>query len=152
MIRRITPCCLPADSGGPAPGKAPALEPGGGTETVLVVEDEEMVREAVVNQLEALGYTVHTANHGPGAVEVLDSDVKLDLILTDMVMPRGMTGRDVAEAARRRRPGLPVLFMSGYAEDMIDTPRGNVLLLQKPFRLTELARMVRVALGDPSQS
>ncbi len=152
MVRQPTPCHLPPDSDGPAPGKAPAAMPGGGMEAVLVVEDEAMVRESVVNQLEALGYTVHTANHGPGAVVVLDSDVTLDLVLTDMVMPRGMTGRDVAEAARRRRPGLPVLFMSGYAEDMIDTPRGNLLLLQKPFRLTELARMVRVALGDPSQS
>jgi len=121
-------------------------------ETVLVVEDEAMVRDFVVQQLRQLGYRTLLAENGKEALAVLDGDSTIDLLLTDVILSGTLTGKQVADAAAQRRPGLKVLFMSGYTENAI-VHHGRldpgVMLLSKPFRATELARMVRKAIaGD----
>jgi len=124
-----------------------------GRETVLVVEDDPMVRQFVVRQLKGLGYLVREAADGPSAVALLKSPAAIDLVFTDLVMPNGMTGRDVAEAARRIRPEVRLLLTSGYGQNVIIyqgklDPR--VPLLRKPYRKADLAKVVREVLdGEP---
>jgi PAS domain S-box-containing protein len=91
----------------------------GGGETILVVEDNPDVRRLVLRQLRDLGYEVIEAANGPEALKILDGDAAIDLLFTDVVMPGGMTGRQLAEAAKTRRPGMRTLFTSGYTEDSI---------------------------------
>src|SRR5690606_18648155 len=90
-----------------------------GSETILVVEDDPLVRAHVGGQLRSLGYGVIEVADGAAALVVLSNDRHVDLLLTDMVMPGGMNGRDLAERARRRRPGVRILFMSGYADSAL---------------------------------
>jgi CheY-like chemotaxis protein len=126
-----------------------------GNETVLVVEDDAMVRDFVVQQLRQLGYRTLLAENGHEALAVLDGDAGIDLLLTDVILSGTLTGKQVADAAAERRPGLKVLFMSGYTENAI-VHHGRldpgVMLLSKPFRATELARMVRMAIAGNQTS
>jgi len=121
----------------------------GGSETILVVEDDDDVRAFVTGQLSDLGYRVIEAADGPQAQRILDSDQPLDLLFTDVVMPGGMTGRQLADAARAKRPGLKAVFTSGYTENSI-AHQGKldkgVNFLSKPFRRQDLARKVRETL------
>jgi PAS domain S-box-containing protein len=128
-----------------------------GNETVLVVEDDAMVRDFVVQQLRQLGYRTRLAENGREALAALDDGAEIDLLLTDVILSGALTGKQVADAAQRRRPGLKVLFMSGYTENAIihhGRLDPGVLLLSKPFRATDLARMVRraVAGNQPSDA
>jgi PAS domain S-box-containing protein len=120
-----------------------------GGEAILVVEDDPLVRNLVAMQLRELGYRVVEAADGPKARKILDSDQPIDLMLTDVVMPGGMTGRQLAEAAQRQRPGLKTLYTSGYTEDSI-AHQGKldpgVHFLSKPFRRQDLALKVRAVL------
>jgi PAS domain S-box-containing protein len=121
----------------------------GGGETILVVEDNPDVRRLVLRQLHDLGYQVIEAANGPEALKILDGGAAIDLLFTDVVMPGGMTGRQLAEAAKARRPGLKTLFTSGYTEDSIlrlGKLDLGVRLLSKPYRKHELATRVREAL------
>ncbi|MEX1205293.1 MAG: PAS domain S-box protein [Dongiaceae bacterium] len=122
-----------------------------GDETVLVVEDDTAVRELVVSQLAGLGYAVLQAPDGPAAEAVLEGGAAVDLLFTDIVMPGGMTGRQLADRARRRRPGLKVLFTSGYAENAV-VHQGRldpgVHLLSKPYKKLDLARKIRQVLDS----
>ncbi len=121
----------------------------GGSATVLVVEDDEMVRRYASSQLVALGYRVIEAANGAAAMEVLQAQVDIDLLFTDVVMPGGMSGHQLADAARVLRPALQVLYTSGYAENVIvhhGRLDAGVHLLQKPYRREDLARQVRDAL------
>jgi signal transduction histidine kinase len=123
---------------------------GGGNETILLVEDDEMVRRYASRQLASLGYRVLTAANGPEALTLLEEHSGIDLLFTDIVMPGGMSGREVAEEVQRRDPTVPVLYTSGYTEDAIlhhGRLDRSVLLLSKPYRRAELATMVRKALG-----
>ena len=88
-------------------------------ETILVVEDDPRVRRVAVRRLKELGYAVIEADSGPAALRVLDREEPIDLLFTDIVMAGGMTGVDLAQEARRRRPGLKILFTSGYAEPAV---------------------------------
>ncbi|GAM98113.1 two-component hybrid sensor and regulator [alpha proteobacterium U9-1i] len=128
----------------------PADAPGG-DEKVLVVEDNDLVRAQVSAELETLGYTVVSVVNGPEAIAALQAASDFDLLFTDVVLPGGMNGRQLADAARNLRPNLPVLFTSGYAEDVI-VHEGQVdaglHLLRKPYRRGELAASVRSALGS----
>jgi len=146
-IRLYLPRAVEADVASAATPLAP-IE--GGDETILVVEDDPPVRVAAISQLESLGYTTLAAEDAAAALAIIDRGVHLDLLFTDVIMPGGTNGRDLALAAMKRRPGLKVLFTSGYSEDAI-VHRGrldaDVLLLAKPYRKSDLARMVRVALG-----
>ncbi|MDY0070935.1 MAG: PAS domain-containing protein [Porticoccaceae bacterium] len=125
--------------------------PEGGSETLLLVEDDELVRGFARDQLTRLGYRVLEAGNGPDAMAILRQRDDIDLLFTDMVMPGGMSGRDLAEHARVLRPGLRVLYTSGYTQDAI-VHHGRldpgVLLLNKPYRRNDLARKIREALGS----
>ncbi len=123
----------------------------GGSETILVVEDEEALREVVRELFEGLGYTVITASSGPDALAaVADHEGPIDLVLTDVVMP-GMSGRDLAAHLKRLRPDAKIVFMSGYTNDTV--LRHGVMVdgeafIQKPFTPETLARTVRQVLSQ----
>ena len=139
---------LPAASGDasePAEETEPESESEGGRESVLLVEDEEPVRELVRRVLERDGYRVHAAALPGEALRVLEAGERVDLLLTDVVMPE-MSGYQLAALARRDRPGIRTLFISGYAHAAAQAALsvdGDAVLLQKPFAPSELARAVR---------
>ena len=118
-----------------------------GTETILVVEDEAPVRELVCGVLTALGYRILEAATGVKALEVWHQHRdKIDLLLTDIVMPDGMTGRDLAEKVQAEKPSLKVIYTSGYSSDIVGRDfvlREGLNYLQKPFVPQKLARAVR---------
>lgn len=122
----------------------------GGTETVLLVEDEESVRQLVRETLAAKGYRVMEAANGEeGAAIAAQHDNKIDLVITDVVMP-GMGGRELVKQLAQTRPQTKVLYLSGYTEDAIvneGTLESGAAFLQKPFTLQNLARKVREVLG-----
>jgi len=134
-----------------APVVARSDQPSGG-EWILVVEDDDLVRGLTVSQLRHLGYRVIEAADGPQAQKILDGSQAIDLLFTDVVMPGGMTGRQLAEVAQRRRPTLKTLYTSGYTENSI-IHQGKldpgVHFLSKPFRRQELALKVREVLDAP---
>ncbi len=118
----------------------------GGRESVLVVEDDDAVRAYTTEALRDLGYRVAEASRGKAALEVLNGAPHLDLLLTDVVMPGALNGRELADLAVRRRPGLRVLFMTGYSRDAIirhGRLDPGVHVLGKPFSVEELAEKVR---------
>ena len=123
----------------------------GGNETILVVEDDALVRRYVITQIQSLGYRTLEASRASEALEIIDSDQPIDLLFTDVIMPGTMNGRQLVDTAIVRRPGLKTLFTSGYTENAIvhhgrlDT---GVLLLAKPYRKSDLARMIRQALNS----
>jgi CheY-like chemotaxis protein len=126
-----------------------AGELGGGGETILVVEDDPLVRQYASAQLAHLGYRAILTANGPEALAEVEKGTAFDLLFTDMVMPGGMNGRQLADAVRARRPDMRVLFSSGYTEDAIfhhGRLEPGVLLLPKPYRRSDLARMIRQAL------
>ena len=84
---------------------------------VLVVEDEPLVRMVIVEVLSDLGYTVLEADNGRSGLRIVETRARIDLLVTDVGLPGGMNGRQLADAARQQRPGLKVLFITGYAED-----------------------------------
>jgi CheY-like chemotaxis protein len=122
----------------------------GGSETILVVEDDPAVRASVGAQLKSLGYKAMMAANAREALAIIDDGVEFDLLFTDVVMPGLMNGRRLAEEAVKRRSDLKVLFTSGYTEDAAvhhgRVARG-VLLLTKPYRKSDLARLLREALA-----
>jgi len=132
--------------------EAPAtIAPGShaGTEIVLVVEDDVQVRELAASSLRELGYTVIEAANGPEAVVALDAEGHIDLVLTDMVMPGAMTGKEVAEHAIKARPEVKVLFTSGYADASVmrnGLVKAGARFLSKPYRSGQLAATVRALL------
>jgi CheY-like chemotaxis protein len=139
-----------------AQADAPAVSPPpitGGDETIMVVEDDALVRNFVVAQLNNLGYKTMTAANGNGALTQLDDGARFDLLLTDVIMPGGINGRQLADTVTLRRPSVKVLYTSGYTENAIvhhGRLDAGVLLLAKPYRRVDLARMVRAALdGEP---
>jgi PAS domain S-box-containing protein len=115
---------------------------------ILVVEDDDLVRDQVQRQLVALGYSVTATSDGPEALQRLSENPSVDLLLTDVVMPGGMNGRQLADHARLLQPKLRVLFTSGYTEDEILRTGGlDAEFLPKPYRRADLARKVAEALG-----
>jgi PAS domain S-box-containing protein len=122
-----------------------------GDETILVVEDDSDVRAVVVRALSVLGYKVLEAKDGPTAMALLDDAPKIDLLFTDVVLPGGMNGREIAERMRQRHPRIKVLFTSGYTSNAIvhhGRLDDNVRLLTKPYKREDLARKVRGALDS----
>jgi len=122
-----------------------------GSESILVVEDNPDVRKIVRRQLSELGYQVNEAGNGPEALTLLRTTLPVDLMFTDIVMPEGMTGYELAAQARECRPGLRILFTSGYTAigAAQGYERGDVPLLSKPYRKSELAHFIRAALDAP---
>lgn len=126
----------------------------GGTETVLVVEDDVGVRTTVVDMLGALGYTVLKAEDGESALAVLQSGAQIDLLFTDVIMPGPVSSTEMARQARELQPDMAVLFTSGYAQDVIvheGRLDAGVELLSKPYRREELARKLRHVLANRQQ-
>jgi PAS domain S-box-containing protein len=121
----------------------------GGIETILVVEDDALVRRSVTTQIQSLGYQTIEAASAAEALVVVDRGDAFDLLFTDVVMPGSMNGRELADEVARRRPGMKVLFTSGYTEDAVfhhGRLDPGVLLLAKPYTKSEIARMIRHAL------
>jgi CheY-like chemotaxis protein len=122
----------------------------GGAETILVTEDDAMVRTHVVAQLASLGYKTLAAPNAAQALAIIDRGEPIDLLFTDVVMPGEMNGRELADEVLRRRPSARVLFTSGYTEKVL-THHGQLdpglQLLAKPYRKADLARMIRIALS-----
>ncbi len=122
-----------------------------GSKTILVVDDEPLVRMVTVEVLEDLGYNVLEAEDGPSALRLVAACPEIDLLLTDVGLPNGMNGRQLADAIRAPRPDLPVLFVTGYAENAVlnhgHLERG-MQVLTKPFAAEVLARRVRELVGD----
>jgi PAS domain S-box-containing protein len=120
-----------------------------GHETILVVEDDKLVRDYVVAQLGSLGYLTLAAENAAVALAYLASDTAFDLLFTDVIMPGGMNGRELAEAITRQRPNVRVLYTSGYTENAI-VHHGRldpgVALLNKPYRKKDLAEKLREVL------
>ena len=124
-----------------------------GNETILVVEDDPFVRSSVILRVESLGYKVVLAVDGREAVMKLRTNPEIDMLFTDIVMPGGMSGWEVAELALQMRPGLPTVFTSGYAlEALVDQGRAPMksIVLTKPYRKAELAHRLREALTATS--
>ncbi|HEV7265610.1 MAG TPA: PAS domain S-box protein [Falsiroseomonas sp.] len=134
---------LPLHEQLPAAEEPGAMPPQAGPgRTVLLVDDEDAVRRPVADRLRELGHTVLEARDGPAALRILAS-ARPDLLVSDVGLPRGMNGRQVAEAVRERMPGLPVLFITGYAGAVL--PSG-VEVIEKPFELDALAQRVQAML------
>lgn len=126
--------------------------PQGGTEKILIVEDNDLVLKHLRKQLVLLGYCVKSAMSGPEAIKLMEAHDDIDLLLTDIVMPGGMNGTELADRARTFRPLLKVLFTSGYTENTIDQHGRldpGVALLRKPYTRQELAKKVREVLQRP---
>jgi signal transduction histidine kinase len=126
----------------------PGAKPG---EVVLVVEDDPLVLRLAVQLLTNLGYQTLEAHDGPEAIAALERAGRIDLLFTDVVLPKGINGTALAREARRRKPALKVLYMSGYTANAIvhhGVLDKGVHLLTKPFRKVELARKVRQVLDD----
>jgi PAS domain S-box-containing protein len=131
------------------------LEPliGASDHTILVIDDEPSIRMLIVEALCELGYSALEAQDGPSAMKVLQSVTKLDLLITDVGLPGGMNGRQVADAARVRLPELKVLFITGYAENAVlnhEHLEHGMKVLTKPFAIEALASQVRELLGNAS--
>jgi CheY-like chemotaxis protein len=123
----------------PLPGvRAPALLRGAGR--VLFVEDDPLVREAVVRGLEDAGFDVVVAPSGDQALAMLDSGLDADVVFSDIVMPGKVSGIDLAALLRERRPGLPVVLATGYTEQRAAIP--GVQVLAKPYEIGELAELL----------
>ncbi|MGH7668194.1 MAG: response regulator, partial [Gemmatimonadaceae bacterium] len=141
-------------TGGPAaaPAVPPPRAPAGGTETVLVVEDESALRQLAERSLAAAGYHVLTAPNGSEAAFVLEQQGdKIQLMLTDVVLP-GISGRVLAEQMLSLHPGLRVLFTSGYTDDTLvrhGVSADPTHFLAKPYSVASLIRRVRDALDAP---
>lgn len=121
----------------------------GGSETILLVEDENELRELVREILKGYSYHVISAANGVEALKVWDQhDGRVDLLLTDLVMPEGMNGRELATRLRQRKPGLKVIYTSGYTAGVVggEAGCGDALFLQKPYRPPALAELVRQCL------
>ncbi|GAB4351897.1 MAG: hypothetical protein Kow006_16190 [Gammaproteobacteria bacterium] len=129
----------------------PTAELPRGTETILVVDDEEGLRELAQASLQGLGYRVLAAGDGKRALEILATEPGIDLLFSDVVMPGGINGYELAEQATRLRPEIKVLLTSGYTEKAVagnGQARFSANLLSKPYTQAELAQRLRVLLGE----
>jgi PAS domain S-box-containing protein len=140
---------LPRSTSGAAAAPVPAEEgaPTAAHERILIVEDDEAVRRAAAQQLKELGYTVFEAQNGRAALDILQRE-NIDLLFTDMTMPGGLSGPDLARTAVAKDPALKVLMTSGFTEATLRDSdlSGRFELLSKPYRRQELARRVHRAL------
>lgn len=117
---------------------------------ILLVEDDAMVREHVECLLEDLGYKVTSAHNARECLRVISDLDRVDLLFSDIVMPGGMSGTQLAREIRQMYPVLPILLTSGYAEDVIsglDSTDARLALLRKPYRRTDLCRALQAMLG-----
>jgi signal transduction histidine kinase/ActR/RegA family two-component response regulator len=142
---------LPAVDAAPEPERAPVVLRPGGRQRILLVEDEAAVRSVTRDILQALGFRVTVADGGVAALQLIDADrPRIDLLLTDVIMPGG-SGREIARQVRERYPGLPVVYMSGYTDDVLaehELLGKGAPVLEKPFSAEALLRAIQTALAD----
>jgi CheY-like chemotaxis protein len=142
---------VPADGPPVAAGSGvPALP--SGKERVLVVEDEPHVLQFVTTQLLNLGYEVTAVSTGVDALDLLAKEAAFDLLFSDVVLPKGVSGVELARRAKRLRPALKVLLTSGYPEEVFEQhgrPEEGTRVLRKPYRRAELAETLRTVLRSP---
>ena len=122
------------------------LQTVGEGEVVLVIDDDPTIRMLVAEVLADAGYSVIEAPDGPAGLKVLESNARIDLLITDVGLPGGMNGRQVADAARVHRPGLKVLFITGYAENAVISKgrmENGMFVITKPFQMDMLARRIK---------
>lgn len=128
-----------------------SVVPDGAGKHIMLIDDEATIRTLIAEELRDSGYVVTTAEDGPSALRILEGAIEIDLLITDVGLPGGLNGRQVADAARVQRPDLKVLFITGYAET---AAVGNGLLapgmhvLTKPFEISELADKIQVLISD----
>jgi PAS domain S-box-containing protein len=141
---------LPPGTGASPVSEAPSAPSiRGGHETILVVEDDKLVRDYVLTQLHSLGYVTLDAANAAEALALVEAGNEFDLLFTDVIMPGAMNGRQLADEIQKGRPGLKMLFTSGYTENAIihhGRLDSGVLLLAKPYRKSDMAGMIRRAL------
>ena len=116
----------------------------------LVASLPLLIRQLTLKRLKIIGYRVLGAENGPEAVEILENEPSVDLILTDLIMPEGMSGRDVASRSQELKPGIKVMLTSGYAEELVhgaDLEVERFRVLRKPYHLTDLETALREVLG-----
>jgi CheY-like chemotaxis protein len=149
---------LPTTTSAAQTPKEPLAEkPSRGVETILLVEDEEAVRSAIRRSLEKFGYRVHEAASGREALELCrDQMMQIDLVLTDIIMPEGVNGLELAETLQAQRPSLKLILMSGYSGPTPAEETGFMLrtkspFLHKPCSCRELIETVRQCLDAPSR-
>jgi CheY-like chemotaxis protein len=132
-----------------APAEDMTAMPRGQGEMILVVEDEDSVRDLAVRLLGNLGYGVMAANDAKSALEIIDGEAPIDLLFTDIVLPGGVSGRDLAVQALEKRPALSVVYVSGYSAAIeADGPiEASAIRLTKPYRGKALAVALRQALA-----
>jgi CheY-like chemotaxis protein len=135
LPRSMSQTVTPADRVAPVPS--------GGSETILVVEDDPEVAEISRGLLQQLGYRTLLADDARRALEVLASDPAIDLVFSDVMMPGGMSGVDLARTIRQRYPRLGVLLTTGYSGGAQEAVRAGMPLISKPFHLGELGRRIR---------
>jgi CheY-like chemotaxis protein len=146
---------LPKAAGVAVARDMPHSAPANGSETVLLVEDEPAVLEVVTAIIENLGYRVLTAQNGPDALSLLSQAEPIDLLFTDLVMPHGISGSELAQRAREMRPELKILLGSGYSSRILpaaDAATRGLPILNKPYRQAELAAKLRAILADEDQT
>ena len=154
VVRLYVPRAIVAEVA-PSAAPAPSAELPRGKETVLFVEDDPMVRQYTGQQIVGLGYKVITAENAVEALALVETGAAPDLLFTDVVMPGGMNGRQLALKLRQRWPNLRVLYTSGYAHGRLTIDGESVpskYVLSKPYRRAELAAKLRDALDDPVAS
>ena len=143
---------LPRAAGSDQAVQAPRANedmPTGNGERILIVEDNPAVQSLVVHMVQTLGYEATAAPDGPSALELLES-CPFDLLLTDVILPRGVGGPTLAREAKKRCPGLRAIYMSGYTQSALlrdNALEPDAILISKPFRKAELARRLREALA-----
>jgi CheY-like chemotaxis protein len=126
----------------------PAIE--GGDQAILIVEDDTLLRGHVVTQVQSLGYRALAAGDAAEALAIIDVGERIDLLLTDVMIPGSIGGRQLVIAALNRRPSLKVLYTSGYSRSVMllgGFLDAGALLLAKPYRKADLAKMIRTALA-----
>jgi CheY-like chemotaxis protein len=144
VVTLYLPRSLSADTWSPG---APLASNPHGEETILVVEDDEQVRDVAVEMIKELGYRVVTATNGPEALARLNAGEPVDLLFSDILMPGGISGVALATQARQLNRGLGILLTSGYvADERADLGSSGFPLIEKPYRHNQLAQMLRAAL------
>ncbi|HEY8033790.1 MAG TPA: CHASE3 domain-containing protein [Methylocella sp.] len=151
-IKLYFPRDLGLESFQPRQAAAPAVT---ATETVLLVDDDEIVRATVASMLESLGYVVIAAASGAEAISILEKGTAIDILFTDIIMPGAVSGRKLAERAAEIKPGIRILFTSGYAENSIfhnGRLDPGMEFLSKPYDRERLAMTVRRVLDGPAKN
>lgn len=121
--------------------------------SILIVDDELMLRDVVVEALQDQGYDVLVASDGPGALEIMRGSARIDVVFSDVSMPNGMSGVELAEHAAEIRPGIRIILASGFAKGQLPSLPKDVHFLPKPYRIGQLVESLQLVMagGGPAR-